>query len=156
MTTPKRRLPNEPPFLGRSLREAFHLLMRELDAGLAAGHPDATPGGNRVMVFIDREGTSIAELARRCEMTRQSVREHVQRLEATGYVTRRGVPHHRRAHLVVLTDKGMAGIGDGYEVVKSVGQRWTEALGAEEMAQLVVLLDRLVEAVRDLPQSATP
>ena len=148
LSTPSRRFPDAPAFIGRSLREAFQLLMEELDRGIAQKHPDSSPGSNRVMAFIDRDGTSMAELARRCSMTRQSILEHVQRLQALGYVTRQPHPVDRRVQLVTLTEHGEQAIADGFMVVQAAHQRWTTAIGGEHMAQLIDLLDELIVAVR--------
>ena len=148
MSTPSRRFPDAAPFIGRSLREAFHLLMEELDAGIADKHPDSSPGSNRVMAFIDRDGTSMAELARRCSMTRQSILEHIQRLETLGYVTRNAHPIDRRIQLVTLTDTGDQAIADGFAIVQAAHHRWTTAIGEQHMTQLIDLLDQFADAVR--------
>ena len=148
MSTPSRRFPDAAPFIGRSLREAFHLLMEELDAGIAHKHPDSSPGSNRVMAFIDRDGTSMAELARRCSMTRQSILEHVHRLETLGYVARNAHPVDRRIQLVTLTDTGHQAIADGFAIIQAAHQRWTAAIGEHHMTQLINLLDKLIAAVR--------
>ena len=145
MATLRRRFPDAEPFIGRSLREAFWLLMDELDTGIAVRHPESSPGSNRVMTFIDRDGTSMAELARRCSTSRQSIMEHVQRLEALEYVVRTSHPVDRRIQLVTLTAKGQQAIADGFAVVQAVHRRWTAAIGKADMAQLIALLDKLVD-----------
>lgn len=154
MHEPARRYPQAPPFIGRSLREAFNLLMTEFDGDIGRTHPEATPGMNRVMVFIDPDGTSMAELARRCGMTRQSILEHVVRLETCGYVTRRAHRVDRRIQLVTLTEHGHLAIADGFAVMQGIAGRWTTLLGTNDMGTLIELLDRLVAAVR--PRDPSP
>lgn len=48
----------------------------------------------------------VAWLARSMGLTRQGVQRIVNELEKEGFVTFEPNPHHRRASLIVLTDKG--------------------------------------------------
>jgi len=148
MTThPGRRVRDDRPFVGRGLRDAWSCFNAELLAGIQQAYPAATLATNQVMLLIDAEGTTVAELARRAGMTKQSMAESVVNLEAIGLVERVAHPTDRRAKLVVLTQEGWAALRAGYEVALSIDRRWSELLGAKDMARLAALLDRLVDAL---------
>jgi DNA-binding MarR family transcriptional regulator len=90
---------------------------------------------------------TIASIARTIGLTRQSVRSVTAELMASGLVAYAPNPHHRRAHLVVLTPQGA-------EVERAARARqvpWARALGAglsarsieETVAVLQTVLARL-------------
>lgn len=57
---------------------------------------------------LDLEGTRLTELAARAHMTKQSMRELVDRADAQGLVERRGDPADRRAKMIDFTAAGLA------------------------------------------------
>ena len=59
-------------------------------------------------VHLAQAPQPVAWLARSMGLNRQGVQRVVNELEAEGFVKFRPNPHHRRAHLVVLTKKGEA------------------------------------------------
>jgi DNA-binding MarR family transcriptional regulator len=63
------------------------------------------PHGN-VFRFLDDDGNQVSELARRAQITKQSMAELVAHLERHGYVERVPDPQDRRAKLVRPTDRG--------------------------------------------------
>ena len=144
---PGRRVRGGRPFVGRGLRDAWAHFNAELLTGIQQQYPAATVAMNQVMILVDADGTTVAELARRAGMTKQAMAESVANLEAMGLVERVPHPTDRRARLVLLTTDGWAAIRTGYEIAMAIDGRWTGLLGAEAMAQLTALLDRLVEAL---------
>jgi DNA-binding MarR family transcriptional regulator len=144
---PKRRFPETPDFVGRYVREAFTHLMNDMNAGLEARYPDVTPAQARIMTLLDREGMRIGDLAARAQLTKQSCSELVVGMEALGLVERRPDPADGRAKLVVPTRAGVAAMVHGLEVAQAIHARWTELIGAREMATLMRSLGRLVRAL---------
>jgi DNA-binding MarR family transcriptional regulator len=57
---------------------------------------------------LDREGTRLTEIAARAHMTKQSMRELVNRAEILGFVERLGDPADRRAKIIAFTPAGLA------------------------------------------------
>ena len=102
------------------------------------------PHGN-VLQFLDAEGTSVSELARRAQITKQSMAELVTHLERHGYVERVPDPADRRARLVRATARGAEVYAIAREVVAELEQRLTARLGPARFTQLRELL----EAVND-------
>ncbi len=113
----------------------------------ARGHPAVrTPHGD-VLQFLDAEGTSVSELARRAQITKQSMAELVAHLERHGYVERLPDPADRRAKLVRATARGAEVYAIAREVVAELEQRLRRRLGAKRLAQLRALLEEVNEAL---------
>ena len=147
MSTLQPRFPDQPDFIGRVLREAFGWLVAEVGTHIAERHPGVTTAQTQVMVMIDADGTRPAELARRAQVTRQSMAEALAGLEARGYVQRRPDPNDGRATLVSVTPTGRAALRDGLEVALLVHEHWESVLGRAKMARLVALLRELLDGL---------
>jgi DNA-binding MarR family transcriptional regulator len=100
------------------------------------------PHGN-VVEFLDAEGTQVSELARRAQMTKQSMAELVAHLERHGYVERIPDPDDRRGKLVRATDRGREVYAIARDVVAELERDWTARLGAAKMRELRRLLEEL-------------
>jgi DNA-binding MarR family transcriptional regulator len=134
--------------LGLLLREPYRLGSEELHRRIAArGHPQIRAPHGNVFEFLDAEGTQVSELARRAQMTKQSMAELVAHLERHGYVERIPDPGDRRAKLVRATDRGREVYAVAREVVAELEREWTEHLGAAKMRQLRALLEELNAAL---------
>ncbi|HKB42578.1 MAG TPA: MarR family transcriptional regulator [Gemmataceae bacterium] len=93
--------------------------------------------------FLDQEGTRVSELARRAQITKQSMAELVAHLERHGYVERVADPGDRRAKLVRATSRGQEVYAIAREAIAEIEREWTERLGANNMRQLRDLLQQL-------------
>lgn len=69
--------------------------------------------------------------------------QHLNGMENDGLVTRRRDPENRRVHLVELTDEGEAAFHRMREAAVRFDGRLRAGLGADEVAHLERLLDRL-------------
>ena len=134
--------------LGVLLREPFQIGSEELHRRIAErGHPAIrTPHGD-VFGHLDAEGTSVSELARRAQVTKQSMAELVAHLERHGYVERVPDPTDRRAKLVRATARGREVYAIARAVLADIEREWTERLGPERMRQLRALREELNGAV---------
>jgi DNA-binding MarR family transcriptional regulator len=75
--------------LGLLLREPFRIGLEELHRRIAErGHPEVRAPHGDVFGFLDANGTSVSELARRAQVTKQAMAELVAHLERHGYVER--------------------------------------------------------------------
>jgi DNA-binding MarR family transcriptional regulator len=140
--------PSRPPNLGLLLREPYRIANEELHTRIAArGHPEVRTAHGNVLQYLDAEGTSVSELARRAQVTKQSMAELVAHLESHGYVERVPDPADGRAKLVRATAKA----GEVYEIVQEViveiDREWTQLLGKRKMAELTELLTELNEGM---------
>jgi DNA-binding MarR family transcriptional regulator len=96
------------PDLPSLLLAAQRAVAAELTASLAArGFDDVRPGHGAVFLWVDRRtGTRLGELARRAGVTKQSMMQAVDDLQARGYVRRVADPADARVTVVELTAEG--------------------------------------------------
>lgn len=137
---PRSRRPN----LGLLLREPYRIGSEELHRRIAErGHPEVRAPHGNVFEYLDDEGTPVSELARRAQVTKQSMAELVAHLERHGYVERVADPADRRAKLVRATTRGQEVYAIAREVIAEIEREWTSRLGAVKMRQLRGLLEEL-------------
>ena len=104
------------------------------------------PHGN-VFAYLDEEGTQVSELARRAQITKQSMAELVAHLERHGYVERVPDPADRRAKLVRATGRGREVYAAARAAIADIERDWTARLGPARMRQLRELLQELSAAL---------
>jgi DNA-binding MarR family transcriptional regulator len=90
------------------------------------GYADVVPAFHAVFENIDPGGTRLTDLARRADMTHQSMSELVGVLERRGYVERRSDPADGRARLVCLTWLGAELRALGNEQIASIERDWQQ------------------------------
>jgi DNA-binding MarR family transcriptional regulator len=133
-----------PANLGLLLREPYRIASEELHKRIRErGHPDVRPPRGNVFGFLDDAGTPVSELARRAQITKQSMAELVAHLERHGYVERVPDPGDRRAKLVRATARGSEVYSIAREVTAEIEREWTARLGARKMRRLRELLQEL-------------
>jgi len=86
----------------------------------------------------------VARLARDMGLNRQGVQRIVNELTEQGIVAFRENPHHRRAKLVILTDKGRA----VYEAASRVQRPWAKALSRGLDGESIVAATHLIATLR--------
>jgi DNA-binding MarR family transcriptional regulator len=107
------------------MRHSAQLMVDELvDRLHAAGYIDITASHQAVFENIDRQGTRLTTLARRSQMTHQSMGELVHTLERAGYVTRQPDPTDGRARTVSLTAKGRRLVRQAVHEIAHIEARW--------------------------------
>lgn len=105
----------------------------------------------QVLGAMDSAGTaiSVSEIARVMGLVRQSVQRIVDVMATRGFVSFEDNPSHRRAKLVVFTDKGR----EAFEAARSRQVPWAngllEALGTKRVTAAVALLEELDELLAD-------
>lgn len=115
----------------------------------------AKPGGLtaawwQVLGAVLREPLPVAGIARAMGITRQSVQRIADLLVRRGLAEYVPNPAHRRAKLLRPTDEGLAAvqrIGPGHA---DMAARLADALGDEEFAETVGVLERLSAAMKSL------
>src|SRR5215207_1971633 len=136
----------DAPNLGLLLREPYRIGSDELHRRIAQrGHPEVRAPHGNVFAFLDDEGTQVSELARRAQITKQSMAELVAHLEHYGYVERVPDPKDRRARLVRATSRGQDVYAITRGIIAEIEREWTARLGATKMRQLRALLQELNE-----------
>lgn len=130
------RATDEGPLLGALLRVCHQQVIARLEEGFRAAKlpPLQTPATQPL--WDEPNGIRVTELARRARITKQSMGEMVDAMEAAGYVERVRDPSDARARLVCLSAKGRAAGRLARKLVREVEDEWAEAVGAARLASL--------------------
>jgi DNA-binding MarR family transcriptional regulator len=130
------------------LREPFRTMTSLLHERLARrGYADVRTAHGTVFQFLDDDGTAVSELARRAQMSKQSMAELVRHLEAGGYVERVEDPGDRRARPVRATTRGREVFAAARELAAEVEVLAAERMGVERLRALRGLLEELQAAL---------
>jgi DNA-binding MarR family transcriptional regulator len=143
-TTARARPENLAILLREPFRAGTELLHRRF---AERGHPEVRSPHGDVMSYLDDAGTHVSTLARRAQITKQSMAELVAHLERLRYVERVPDPGDGRAKLVRATARGRELYAIAREVVAELDAAWTRALGAAKMRRLRALLEELNAAL---------
>ena len=145
---PSRALKNRErgPRLGALLRLCHQAFFNRLAAKLQqAGH---TPVQGAVIqpLWDHPEGMRLTELAAHAGMTKQSMGELVDKMEAVGYVERVADPADRRATRIRYTRKGLKVAHVTRALLLEVEAEWAGAIGRSRLESLrgtlVAILER--------------
>jgi DNA-binding MarR family transcriptional regulator len=138
MTTTKRRRERQElnPDLGVLATRLLFSLQDELFSRLAeAGYDDLHPRHGSVLAYLDEDGVRATELARLSGRHKQIIGRIVDELEELGYVERRPDPEDRRAKLIFPTERGLAQVRLGDEIVAEIEARHAREVGARTYAE---------------------
>jgi DNA-binding MarR family transcriptional regulator len=122
----------------------------------AAGDALARPAGQtsarwQVMAAIEDSPATVAQIARRLRLARQSVQRVADLLEADGIAAYEDNPGHRRAKLLRLTGNGRAAL----DTIQAAQRSWANALGAEigerDLRQASKVLGRVLDTLAGQP-----
>ena len=110
--------------------------------------PDGITAGQYMVMnlIVHHEPVSSAELARRANMTAQSMGEFIKNLESKQFVTRTTDPTNRRVIQVSLTPGGRKLLVRCEAKVDQAEREFFDCLSGEEVAQMRFLLSRVRSA----------
>ena len=130
---------------------------------LAAGEPLARDAGIRLRlshlhVFgnITADGTRLTDLAAWAGMTRPSMAQLVDELEADGLLERQPDPTDRRAKLIRLTPAGWDAIRAGRAIIARIEADYAERIGAERFEAMCWALQDLLDDLDGAPVRGAP
>jgi DNA-binding MarR family transcriptional regulator len=127
---------------------SLELRQRVTAALAAAGFDDYRPSHQPLLQWLGPDGDRVSDLAQHAGMTRQSMAELVDYLEAHGYIERVPDPSDRRAVLVRRTERGWMVNRTARRVIEETQAEWTRALGRKEFDQLLGHLRRLAGVIQ--------
>lgn len=124
------------------VQQVEQLVRKRLDECL---QPDGITAGQYMVMnlIVHHEPVSSAELARRANMTAQSMGEFIKYLEAKQFVDRSTDPANRRVIQVTLTPAGRQLLVRCEAKVDQAERDFFECLSGEEIANLRFLLSRV-------------
>ena len=141
----------EQDLLSRAALAVFRLNGQFLSAAEELANPAGLTAARwQVLGAVLREPLPVAGIARAMGITRQSVQRIADLLVAQGLAEYAPNPAHRRAKLVAPTAAGRAAIeriGPAHAVLAA---RLAAALGVEDFAETVRVLERLSAALEDV------
>ena len=138
MTTTRRRRERQEwnPDLGVLAIQLAASVQRELFARFAdEGYGDLQSRHAGVLAYLDEDGVRATALARLSGTHKQVVGRLIDELEKLGYVERRPDPADRRAKLIVPTERGLAMLRRGDEIVAEIEARHASVLGGKSYAE---------------------
>lgn len=127
------------------VQQVEQLVRRRVDECL---QPDGVTAGQYMVMnlIVHHEPVSSAELARRANMTAQSMGEFIKNLEAKQFVARSTDPNNRRVIQVTLTPTGRQLLVRCEAKVDQAEQDFFSCLSGEEVAQMRFFLSRVRSA----------
>jgi DNA-binding MarR family transcriptional regulator len=139
------RLTRQGELVTEIVLEVFRLNRRLLDAGDELTAPvGLTSARWQVLGIVEHGPSPVAEIARAIGLTRQSVQETANGLEADGFIEFAPNPRHRRAKHLVMTRKGSAAMA----VVRQRHASWANALGDRHQAAALEAVVRVLSEIR--------
>jgi DNA-binding MarR family transcriptional regulator len=132
----------DTPLIAPLLRQAYRWFSESVATGIAA-HGGAPLSLTQIDIFakLDVQGTTIAELARRSGIARQSAHQAVGELVKAGLLRVDPDPSSARNKLVRPTTAGVARLRLARTVMADVENQLAGRIGAENVARLRALLD---------------
>jgi DNA-binding MarR family transcriptional regulator len=142
-------LPEPGADIGFALRQVMLTLRQNIDVALRAGGIELSFVHAMVLKTLAKEpGISGAQVARRVNVTAQSMNSLLRSLESSGYVLREPHPENRRTDCWYITTVGLKQLQDGGEIVDSVMSRIRAAMTKADAAKLVELLQQCASALQ--------
>ena len=130
----------------RDLDRAF---IDELVKRLAElGYADFPPSSTNILFSLDPEGTSLALLTERLEISKQAVSQMTKELVQRGYVELQANPNDGRSKLVRHTDKGISFMEAIFRTKFHLHQELTDVIGVEAMAQVEANLTKMTNYLK--------
>ncbi|MDF6020199.1 MarR family winged helix-turn-helix transcriptional regulator [Streptomyces sp. JH34] len=148
---------DDPDLFSRTALAVFRLNGRFLSvAGELASPAGLTAARWQVLGAVLSGPLPVAGIARAMGITRQSVQRIADLLVDQGLAEYVANPAHRRAKLLRPTPEGRAAVGRIDPAHAEFAERLADALGAEEFARTVQVLERLSAAMDTLAPTAGP
>lgn len=129
--------------IGRLLSNALrHFESRVIELLKAAGHSEVTLSHVNATRHLDIQGTRLTDMASRAAMTKQSMSELVEQLEALGLVARRADPADGRARLVYFTPMGLYWLEDFRRAILKAEAEVATTIGGQALRDTKQALSR--------------
>ncbi len=113
-----------------------------------AGFSDFPPASTNILFNLDPEGTSLAVLTERLDISKQAVSQMTKELVQRGYVELRPNPQDGRSKLVRHTNRGIEFMEAIFRVKFSLQDELSTLIGEEDMEQLETDLEAMTEYLK--------
>lgn len=148
----------DPPNLFIPLFEAFSWFETGLQAYMReAGWPEVTRPQTMVLITITRGARRPAEIARRLNITRQSVGKTIAEMLELGLVVLDEDPNDRRAKVVSISELGHQRHRDSRDAVRAMTEELSRRIGDQRVANLIDVMEQdWGEAIQSFAGKARP
>ncbi|SEH68381.1 DNA-binding transcriptional regulator, MarR family [Mycolicibacterium rutilum] len=102
----------------------------------ALGHAKLRPAHNRLIGFIEFEGSRIVDIAQAQAVSKNAIGQLVTDLEELGYLERVPDPADGRAKIVRYTDRGKKLLTDTAAIVEQLDSEVRAVIGERRLAEL--------------------
>ena len=137
---------NAVPMALKEVLRALHKVMETRRRG--RGDPLSFPHTMLLALLAREPGLSGAQIARRSQVTAQTMNGLLRNVESAGYAARESNPENRRADRWFLTQTGADYLQKDTGVANQVMREMLEPLSAKDIDQLCELLGRCTQALR--------
>jgi DNA-binding MarR family transcriptional regulator len=147
---------NAVPMALKEVLRALHKVMESRRRW--RGDPLSFPHTMLLALLAREPGLSGAQVARRSQVTAQTMNGLLRNVESAGYAARESNPENRRADRWFLTQVGADYLEKDTGVANQIMREMLEPLSAKDIEQLCELLGRCTQALRavgDTKSSAT-
>lgn len=114
----------------------------------AFGLPELKQSHLDLFPYIDFEGTSVTEIARRKGVSKQSVSKLVKEMVSMEILYLKPAPEDNRSKLVFFKTSGPFNIQKGFEVLISIDQLLIDSLGKKNFTLLLKKISGLIETLQ--------
>jgi DNA-binding MarR family transcriptional regulator len=114
-----------------------------------AGYTDLRMRHLALLEGLPREGARVTTLASQTGMSKQSMGELVDEIEANGYIERRNDPEDRRARLIVFTAKGQRAYEEAFTVLGEMEHDYAQTVGTSRYSETRAVLDQLANSLEE-------
>jgi DNA-binding MarR family transcriptional regulator len=114
-----------------------------------AGYTDLRMRHLALLEGLPREGARVTTLASQTGMSKQSMGELVDEIEANGYIERRNDPEDRRARLIVFTAKGQRAYEEAFTVLGEMERDYAHTVGTSRYSETRAVLDQLANSLEE-------
>lgn len=116
-------------------------------AATEVGIPDSY---RQIIMFLSRHpGSSQKELAEFCRTTYAAVSQTAKEMQLTGYIIKEENPDDRRYARLSLTEKGIDAAQRILEKLRFADGVITDAIGEEKEAELMALMDKISQIIKE-------
>jgi DNA-binding MarR family transcriptional regulator len=120
-------------------KEFLHKLNLEKQFG------SITAADHRVLRFLTKTSVNSKDIANQIGISKQAISKTISSLEERGFISKKDSATDRRAHFLMLTEKGERLIAKAVQVAKDLEQGTIKKLGAKDLKTLKDLLLRIAK-----------
>ena len=151
------QLPEPEHDVARALRDVMHTFRTIMEGEMRSRGSALSFAHAMLLMAVAREpGLSGAQVARRTQVTAQTMNVLLRNLESVGYAVREPNPENKRADRWFLTQDGLRHMQLGHSVADALAAKMLLPLSAKDADRLQGLLQKCATALHEVQDGKTP